>query len=51
MALHIAKVLKGDMDVVLVRKLRAPHQPELAIGAVDESGHATTAEFAHQYGG
>lgn len=26
------------MDVVLVRKLRAPFQPEVAIGAVDETG-------------
>lgn len=34
----IAEKLGGDLDVVLVRKLRAPHQPEFAIGAVDESG-------------
>jgi predicted phosphoribosyltransferase len=31
MALHIAHALQGQMDVVLVRKLRAPLQPELAI--------------------
>lgn len=39
MARIIADELHGDLDVVLVRKLRAPGQPELAIGAVDEAGH------------
>jgi predicted phosphoribosyltransferase len=38
MAAIIAAALDGELDVVLVRKLRAPFQPELAIGAVDESG-------------
>jgi len=38
MARIIADTLGGDLDVVLVRKLRAPGQPELAIGAVDEAG-------------
>jgi putative phosphoribosyl transferase len=38
MASIIAEALGGDLDVVLVRKLRAPGQPELAIGAVDEAG-------------
>jgi predicted phosphoribosyltransferase len=38
MARLIADALGGDLDVVLVRKLRAPGQPELAIGTVDESG-------------
>lgn len=38
MARVVAEALDGDLDVVLVRKLRAPGQPELAIGAVDESG-------------
>jgi predicted phosphoribosyltransferase len=38
MARIIADSLDGDLDVVLVRKLRAPGQPELAIGAVDEDG-------------
>jgi predicted phosphoribosyltransferase len=44
MALHIAKALGGEMDVVLVRKLRAPHQPEVAIGAMDESGRVVLSE-------
>jgi predicted phosphoribosyltransferase len=34
----IAQALGGELDVVLVRKLRSPFNPELAIGAVDESG-------------
>ena len=38
MARIVADSLDGDLDVVLVRKLRAPGQPELAIGAVDEAG-------------
>ncbi len=38
MAGIIADALGGELDVVLVRKLRAPGQPELAIGAVDEAG-------------
>jgi len=38
MAKIIAEKLHGDMDIVLVRKLGAPGNPELAIGAVDETG-------------
>jgi len=38
MARVIADALEGDVDVALVRKLRMPGQPELAIGAVDEAG-------------
>lgn len=34
----IADALNGDLDVVLVRKLRAPQNPELAIGSIDETG-------------
>jgi len=45
MARIIANALDGDLDVVLVRKLGAPGQPELAIGAVDETG----AVFAGDY--
>jgi putative phosphoribosyl transferase len=39
MAEIIANALGGDLDVVLVHKLGAPGQPELAIGAVDEAGN------------
>ena len=34
----VAEALDGDLDVVLVRKLRAPYNPELAIGSIDEAG-------------
>ena len=34
----IARGLGCELDVVLARKLRAPDQPELAIGAVSEDG-------------
>jgi predicted phosphoribosyltransferase len=35
----LAQQLGGELDVVLSRKLHAPGQPELAIGAVSEAGH------------
>lgn len=40
MARIIADELGGEVDVVLVRKLRAPGNPEFALGAIDESGWA-----------
>ena len=51
MAKIIADKLAGELDVVLVRKLRAPHQPELALGSVNESGWIYLADFAQLYGG
>jgi predicted phosphoribosyltransferase len=36
----LAQELGAELDVVLSRKLRAPWQPELAIGAVSEDGRA-----------
>ena len=47
MARIIADSLGGEMDVVLVHKLGAPGEPELAIGAVDETGHVYLAEYVH----
>jgi predicted phosphoribosyltransferase len=38
MAQVLARRLGCDFDVVLVRKLRTPEQPDLAMGAVDEAG-------------
>ena len=35
----IADALGGELDVVLVRKLRSPFNPEFGIGAIDESGN------------
>ncbi len=40
MAAAIADALEGELDVVIVRKLGAPGNPELAIGAVTEEGEA-----------
>ena len=34
----VAQALAGELDVVLARKIGAPHNPEYAVGAVDESG-------------
>jgi predicted phosphoribosyltransferase len=34
----LARTLGADLDVVLARKLRAPGQPEFAIGALSEDG-------------
>lgn len=53
-AVHMGRVLAdalgGELDVVLVRKLRAPDSPEFAVGAVDESGWAFVAEYAASVG-
>ncbi len=37
-ARELARALKGDLDLALSRKLGAPFNPELAIGAISESG-------------
>jgi len=49
MAKMLADRLGGDLDVVLVRKLRAPGNPEFALGSIDESGWAYLAEHARHY--
>jgi predicted phosphoribosyltransferase len=50
MAKLIAERLHGDFDVVLVRKLRAPFNPELAIGSVDEEGRVYVPEDMRDFG-
>jgi predicted phosphoribosyltransferase len=47
----LARELSGDLDVVLVRKLRAPGNPEFAIGSVAESGWTYIAPYAEAAGG
>jgi predicted phosphoribosyltransferase len=37
----LAQELDAELDVVLSRKLRAPYQPEFAVGAVGEDGWIT----------
>jgi putative phosphoribosyl transferase len=34
----LARELGAELDVVLARKLRAPERPEVALGAVSETG-------------
>ncbi len=46
----IAEALDGELDVVLVRKLRAPFNRELALGAVDEAGALVMSESAARLG-
>lgn len=50
MARIVAAALDGEVDVVLVRKLRAPYNPEFAVGSVDESGWTYIADYAAQAG-
>lgn len=55
MADLIAQRLDGELDVVLVRKLRSPFSPEFAVGSIDESGwvylapHASAAGASDSY--
>jgi predicted phosphoribosyltransferase len=44
----LARSLEGELDVVLVRKLRAPEQPEFALGSITESGSVSLSEGAPQ---
>lgn len=46
----IADKLQGELDVVLVRKLRAPGNPEFAIGAIDENGQVYLTDQTTQSG-
>jgi predicted phosphoribosyltransferase len=50
MARIVAEALGGEVDVVLVRKLRAPFNPEFAVGSVDEGGWTYIADYAAQAG-
>ena len=50
MARVISEALEGDLDVALVHKLRAPGQPELAIGSVDETGQVYLNRYAREMG-
>jgi predicted phosphoribosyltransferase len=51
MGQRLARTLGGELDVVLVRKLRAPFNPEFAIGSIDESGWTYIADYAESAGG
>jgi hypothetical protein len=47
----LARELGAELDVVLSRKLRAPYQPELAIGAIGEDGEVYLNSFARDVSG
>jgi len=51
MGQRLARALGGELDVVLVRKLRAPFNPEFALGSIDESGWTYIADYAESAGG
>lgn len=46
----VADGLDGELDVVLIRKLHAPGNPEFAVGAVDETGWSYIADYAERAG-
>lgn len=50
MGRRLADALQADFDVVLVRKLAAPHAPEFAVGAVDERGEVVVEPHAAAVG-
>jgi putative phosphoribosyl transferase len=47
----LADGLDAELDVVLARKLRAPFQPELAIGAISETGEVYLNNYAKEVPG
>lgn len=49
MARVIADALGGELDIVQVRKIGAPLNPEYALGAVDESGWRYLSAAAQSY--
>ncbi len=47
----LARELGAELDIVLSRKLRAPFQPEFAIGAIGEDGEGYLNAFAREASG
>jgi putative phosphoribosyl transferase len=45
---EIAEKLNLRLDILIVRKIGFPHQPELAIGAVSETGAVFLNRHIHQ---
>jgi putative phosphoribosyl transferase len=50
MAKIVADAIGGELDVVLVHKLTAPQNPELAIGSIDETGHTYLSKHIESLG-
>ena len=40
-AYEVAEALSAPLDVIISRKIRAPYQPELGVGAVVDGDHIT----------
>ncbi|MBT2403850.1 MULTISPECIES: alpha/beta family hydrolase [unclassified Streptomyces] len=49
-AFHVAQALGAPLDVIIVRKLGVPYQPELAFGAIGEGGIRVISEDIVQRG-
>jgi predicted phosphoribosyltransferase len=47
----LARELGAELDVVIARKLRAPYQPELALGAIGENGEVYLNDYAQDADG
>jgi len=45
----VALALDADLDIVVIRKVGHPRQPELALGAVSASGESVIAPYAAEY--
>ena len=48
---EVAKALSAALDIIIARKLRAPYQPELGIGAVVDGDHISLNEELVRGGG
>lgn len=48
-AAEVARALDAELDVVLCKKLRAPGNPELAVGAVSEGGETFLNADVYEY--
>jgi len=48
---EVAKALSAALDIIIARKLRAPYQPELGIGAVVDGDHISLNEELVRSGG
>lgn len=47
----LARELGAELDIILSRKLRAPEQPELAVGAIAEDGQVFLNDYADRLPG
>src|SRR5260370_9790327 len=50
-AFEVATALRAPLDVIVVRKLGVPYQPELAMGAIGEGGIRVTNDEVIRRGG